>query len=196
MFQDLLEKVKEIGMNFAIYAVIIVLGLAGFAGYNMFQKGKAIIDNPTDQAITFTLDGKEYSLEPKTSKEIGLKDGAHKLSINGEELTFTKGEESKDQSVIDGLFTTAALAIVNPTLSDYVLAYQMYGNGPDSARPDDQPITGKVYFEANVTFNLDQVFPDSYSVARGRSYTVINKLYRMADYITEYADELEAIDEE
>lgn len=194
MFQEVLEKVKEIGMNFAIYAVIVLIGLAGFAGYNMFQKGKALIDNPTDQAITFTLDGKEYSLEANTSKEIGLKDGDHKLSINGEDFSFTKGEASKDQSVIDGLFTTASLAIINPTLSDYMLAYQMYGNGPDSARPDDQPITGKVYFEADVTFDLGQPFPDSYSVARGRTYTVINKLYRLSDYLVEYADQLEATD--
>jgi hypothetical protein len=58
----------------------------------------------------------------------------------------------------------------------------MYGHGPDSAWPEDKPITGQVYFEANVTFDLDEEFPDSFSVSKGRLYTVINKLYRLSDY--------------
>jgi hypothetical protein len=67
----------------------------------------------------------------------------------------------------------------------------MYGHGPDSAWPEDKPITGQVYFEAKVTFDLDEEFPDSFSVSKGRLYTVINKLYRLSDYIAEYDDEVE-----
>lgn len=191
MIEGIKDWLKDLGMKLLFYVVVAAICLIGFIGWNMFQKGKALIDNPTDQAITFTLNDKEYSLEPHTSKEISLKDGDHKLVIDDKEFAFTKWDQSKDKSVIDGLLTTASLAIVNPTLSDYVIAYQMYGHGPDSAWPEDKPITGQVYFEAKVTFDLDEEFPDSFSVSKGRLYTVINKLYRLSDYIAEYDDEVE-----
>lgn len=191
MIEGIKDWLKDLGMKLLFYVVVAVICLIVFIGWNMFQKGKALIDNPTDQAITFTLNDKEYSLEPHTSKEISLKDGDHKLVIDDKEFEFTKWDQSKDKSVIDGLLTTASLAIVNPTLSDYVIAYQMYGHGPDSAWPEDKLITGQVYFETNVTFDLDQEFPESFSISRGRLYTVINKLYRLSDYIAEFDDKAE-----
>lgn len=81
---------KDLGMKLLYYVVVAVICLIGFIGWNMFQKGKALIDNPTDKAIIFTLNDKVYPLEPHTSKEISLKDGDHKLIINDKEFAFTK----------------------------------------------------------------------------------------------------------
>ena len=90
MIEGIKDWLKDLGMKLLYYVVVAVICLIVFIGWNMFQKGKALIDNPTDEAITFTLNDKKYSLEPHTSKNISLKDGDHKLVIDDKEFEFTK----------------------------------------------------------------------------------------------------------
>lgn len=190
MLETIKEQAKEFGQKILWWILLAVLAVGGYMGYNWFQKDKAIIDNPSAQEINFQIDGKSYTLAANTTQEISLKDGEHKLTIDNQEFPFNKGEERKEM-VLDGLLAPNKVAIINPTRADYVLAYQMYGNGPDSARPDDEEITGKVFFEVDVTYGLDEKLPDTATVRKGQRYTVIRKLYRMADYIAEYGEYLE-----
>lgn len=69
---DLIAMVKEF-LGKALMRILIIAVIVGaWAGWNWFNAGKTTIDNPTDQAITFTLDGKEYTLQLNKGKKKAL----------------------------------------------------------------------------------------------------------------------------
>lgn len=72
-------------------------------------------DNPLEQAIKFTIDDKEYIIEPKTNVEIPLNPGKHTLSYNGSSVKFFTRPKS-----------TELETIFNPTLSNYILIPNLY----------------------------------------------------------------------
>lgn len=170
--------------------VVAALIVGGSIVWKLMNKNNALIDNPTDKAITFQLDGKEYTLEPKTSQSVKLADGEHKLSIDGEELTFTKEDPTKDTAALLNVFGSTAYAIVNPTRSDYILGYQMYGNWPDSAWPEDIEYKGQVFFQLKADFDVNEALPNTLSLPRGQNYTVKSKIFRIDDYVAEYGEEI------
>ena len=110
---DLIAMVKEF-LGKALMRILIIAVIVGaWAGWNWFNAGKTTIDNPTDQAITFTLDGKEYTLQPNSSQNVKLARGEHTLVYSGETVKFEKG---KGETATDD-FLGGKYALLNPTQS-------------------------------------------------------------------------------
>lgn len=74
---------------------------------------RIVLDNPTEEAITFSIDKDSYTLEAGTSRQIELADGTHTLTYNGNSTSFEKAKE-------DGG------SIVNPTNATYIIWSELY----------------------------------------------------------------------
>lgn len=162
-------------------ALLVCLTLAS-CGSGM----KVEMDNPTDQPITVTLDGKEYTLAAKELLELkGIKKGEHTMQLTGgTETTVT----------VDGP------SMLNPTLAIYVTDKQEYsdaGGGMDDSDWVDVTIDGREYwgpievFENEPVISLEYVqygvttdFPEE--VETYNESTVRTKLFRAADYPAYY----------
>ena len=99
------------GTSLAVILLVVI-------GARVYSSSKsAEIDNPTEEAITFKLDGKDYTLEPKTSQVIKLPKGEHTLEYLGETTKFTKKAPK---------FLDTDYSVINPTKSLYVLYNEIY----------------------------------------------------------------------
>ena len=96
---------------------VILLVVIGARVYSSSKSAESVIDNPTEKAITFKLDGKDYTLEPKTSQVIKLSKGEHTLEYLGETTKFTKKAPK---------FLDTDYSVINPTKSLYVLYNEIY----------------------------------------------------------------------
>jgi hypothetical protein len=151
------------------------------------------IDNPTDESIEVSIDGKKsVTIEANEFKRFDetLKKGEHTMKVgDGEEIKFTFGE--KDNHVT-----------LNPTLSTYVIALQEYGIGYASSDNDTIIIIdGKEYegpfplvtnapfiYTGNVNFLINEPFKDE--ISRSDAGTVImRKIFRKDDFIDYYKKE-------
>lgn len=186
MFKDVLNQIKSRGMNVLLLIIVWAVLVGGIVVWRMMNKNVILIDNPTDQAISFQLNGKEYNLEAKSNQKIKLADGEHKLVIDGEELSFTKKNLLEQDNVVLNALSGTPHGVLNPTRSDYVLAHQMYGNGPDSAWPEDIDYSGEVFFQVYADYGLNESLPHTLSMSRGTSYMIKTKLFRIEDYLKEY----------
>ncbi|GBU07247.1 hypothetical protein AwDysgo_05780 [Bacteroidales bacterium] len=52
------------------------------------------LDNPTDHTIVIKLDEKEYSLEPQTYVSFKLPSGLHKLTYDGQSISFNTSDKA------------------------------------------------------------------------------------------------------
>lgn len=78
------------------------------------SKGTYLIDNPTNENITVSVDDAEYVVPANSGLDVEIEYGRHILKYNGQSITiFVKN--SADKRVI-----------VNPTLSNYVIYSQLY----------------------------------------------------------------------
>lgn len=71
------------------------------------------LDNPLQESIEVTLDGKVYVIAPTSSVEVSLAGGLHEVSYQGATARF---------NVVPG----GNGGIINPTLSDYYVYYRAY----------------------------------------------------------------------
>ena len=149
---------------------------------------KVEMDNPTDQTITVTVDGKEYTLAPLELLPIkGLKKGEHTMQMaDGPELTFTLETSS----------------MLNPTLSLYVTdktEYSGTGGDMDDSNWVDVTIDGVDYwgpievFENQPVIRTDKInygvttdFPEEVETAR--EAVIHTKIFRKADYPKYYEE--------
>lgn len=84
---------------------------------DIIYKGTTYVDNPTDNSVTFTLDGTSYTVDAHSVKEIELKEGTHTIiTPKGETRTFK-------------VFPNDMKSILNPTESTYAIWYVQYGEG-------------------------------------------------------------------
>lgn len=74
---------------------------------------RIVLDNPTNEEITFIIDADSYTLKAGERQLINLTDGSHSLKVEGKEVSFQKTAE-------DGG------SIINPTKSNYVLWTELY----------------------------------------------------------------------
>lgn len=78
------------------------------------SRGTYLIDNPTNENITVSVDDAEYVVPANSGLDVEIEYGRHILKYNGQSITiFVKN--SADKRVI-----------VNPTLSNYVIYSQLY----------------------------------------------------------------------
>lgn len=172
--------------------------VGAWAGWNWFNAGKTTIDNPTDQAITFTLDGKEYTLQPNSSQNVKLARGEHTLVYSGETVKFEKG---KGETATDD-FLGGKYALLNPTQSVYVYYKHIYTkNMSESAANSivatfDCPEGGEfkagekcpfkfyndAFIEVVADYGITSDLPERASARRGATYVIKSKLFRWADF--------------
>ena len=71
--------------------IFLSLGLASVLFSCSKQNNAVVVDNPTDKAISFEVDGKPYKMEPNSTQEIELENGNHTLKTpEGKEINFEK----------------------------------------------------------------------------------------------------------
>lgn len=192
----MIEYFKSFGVKIGFYLVIALFIIGGLLIWRIWEGRSVIIDNPTDQEISFEIDGKNYHLAADSSQKITLKNGEHSLKIDGEEYSFKKKGftfEGGIDAVLDQGIGAAKYAILNPTQSLYVLSYEYYGDG-EPEYPEDQDFDA-VYFEVRADYGLDESYPDTISLSKGTKGVFKTKLFRGRDYLEEY-DLLDAEHEE
>ena len=190
------EYFKSLGVKVGFYLLIALFIIGGLLIWRVWEGRSVIVDNPTDQEISFQIDGKTYHLPADSSQKITLKNGEHRLKIDGEEYSFKKKGftfEGGIDAVLDQGIGATKYAILNPTQSMYVLSYEYYGDG-DPEYPEDQDFDA-VYFEVRADYGLDESYPDTISLSKGTKGTFKTKLFRAWEYLEEY-DLLEDGDEE
>lgn len=74
---------------------------------------KFIVDNPKDESITISIDGEVYEIPSVSSIDLTLEIGNHTLKMNDDSVKFF-------------VKTSDLWTIINPTLSNYILYYDMY----------------------------------------------------------------------
>lgn len=158
-------------------------------------------DNPLDTDISFTIDGKEYTIPAGGSIQIGLTQGRHSLTYNGSTANFvTKVMVNKGESIL------------NPTLSNYIVHNYIYVKSQNINVEDtymensyEYPtnegivrwparVLNTLVFDRGVedwNFGLEREASENVGVrSAGSSDIVFPKIYREADYLKKYADEL------
>lgn len=192
----MIEYFKSLGVKVGFYLLIALFIIGGLLIWRVWEGRSVIVDNPTDQEISFQIDGKTYHLSANSSQKITLKNGEHRLKIDGEEYSFKKKGftfEGGIDAVLDQGIGATKYAILNPTQSMYVLSYEYYGDG-DPEYPEDQDFDA-IYFEVRADYGLDESYPDTISLSKGTKGTFKTKLFRAWEYLEEY-DLLEDGDEE
>lgn len=181
----------------------LFLSLLGVMLYVSCKSDRSIVvvDNPTDQAITFVIDATTYTLDPKSNIELSLSIGAHTLtSPSGKRTTFTK-QEYEEKSLLNPLEANYVIVTTAYTDSDKernIFLEQMYRlielNGRYYYGPlqvINAPYTARTASGEPWQYGLDEDFEDRISVNAGGS-TSINikkaKIYRAEDFESAYAD--------
>ncbi|WP_251423861.1 hypothetical protein [Veillonella agrestimuris] len=166
---------------------------------SFYYKGTTYADNPTDGAITFTLDGKSYTLAAHSMETLDLDPGEHVLvTPSGEERRFQVTDHDMK-------------SILNPTESVYAIWYVQYGEGTvknirygevttsigNDVYTGPMKTHSEVYIQRQgnypFRFGLDEAFPDVVYVneddpnERGNPDALIfGKIYRAADFKAAY----------
>ena len=183
--------------------IFLSLGLASVLFSCSKQNNAVIVDNPTDKAISFEVDGKPYKMEPNSTQEIELENGNHTLKTpEGEEINFEKSEWQSG-------------SILNPTNSEYVLYTEAYTEIPFEQNRmykmmfKNVKIDGKTYYApieitggyyiphrdgAPWKFGLDEDFTETIDIQNykeGSTYNLmIAKIYRKKDFAKKHAGEV------
>lgn len=149
------------------------------------------IDNPTDQAIEVSIDGKApITVNAKEFKKMNnhLSLGEHTMKIaNGEEIKFNLDKEH---------------VILNPTLSTYILVLQESGVEIHSPQNDTIiEIDGKKYegpfpivsnapfiYSGDTNYLINSLFKDEIEIHKTGT-TVMKKLFRKDEFIEFYNKE-------
>ena len=97
------------------------------------EKSIFTLDNPSDEKITVTIDGKEHSLEAKSHEKVELTAGEHIVENDKYKVIFTVYSDSKG-------------GIINPTGYPYIWDYDLFEPFPNSINMDREVnIYSKMY---------------------------------------------------
>jgi hypothetical protein len=172
------------------FSISFACVLAAFLMTSCFGGVTYRIDNPTNEAIEVSIDGKSpVTVAAKEFKRIDatISKGEHTMKVaNGAEIKFTLGENDNH-------------VMLNPTLSTYVIALQEYGIGTTSSDNDTViEIDGKEYegpfplvsnapfiYTGNVNFQVDAPFKDEITTSKTGT-VIMRKVFRKADFIDYY----------
>jgi len=179
-------KNKFITSLFTVLAIaFLITSCSGGATYS--------IDNPTDQAITVSIDGKDpISVGAKELKKMDgtLSNGEHTMKLgDGQEIKFNLDKDH---------------VMLNPTGSTYIKVLQEYGVGMQSSNNDTIinidgnsyegpfPLVSKEPFiyTGDLNFQVDSPFKDEITTSKSGT-VVMKKLFRQNDFFKFYKDEYE-----
>ena len=179
-------KNKLITSVLAVFAfAFLMASCSGGATYS--------IDNPTDQAITVSIDGKDpVSIGAKEFKKMDgtLSNGEHTMKIgDGQEIKFTLDKDH---------------VMLNPTRSTYIKVLQEYGVGMQSSDNDTIiNLDGQSYegpfplvssepfiYTGDLNFQVDSPFKDEITSSKTGT-VVMKKLFRKDEFLKFYKDEFE-----
>lgn len=176
---------KHVQTTLFIFFSIILLTASCLSGATYW------IDNPTDQPIEVSIDGKDpIIVNAKEFKKMdnSLSMGEHTMKIANQEVI--KFNLDKDHVVL------------NPTLSTYVVALQEYGVGIQSSHNDTIiEIDGEKYegpfpivsnaafiYSGDINYLIDTPFKDEIETHKTGT-VILKKLFRKAEFIDFYNKE-------
>ena len=150
------------------------------------------IDNPTNNEITVTIDGKEeikVAANEFKKMEKTLKLGEHTMKVNDAEVKFNLDKDH---------------VILNPTLSTYVIVLQEYGTGFASTENDTViTLDGEEYegpfptvtadpfiYSGDLNFLVDTPFKGTIETSKTGT-VIMRKIFRKTDFIKFYQEEYE-----
>jgi hypothetical protein len=163
------------------------------------DKKEFLIDNPTGQSLTISIDDQKITIPAKESQNIKLDAGQHTLTLEqGETVKF---------SVFDAWPGSGESGLINPTRTRYVYVVQKYlaqgvqpaGENSDvhTLTIDGQTITGPFddlgselfidKFAKNWELNPTESFPQSMSSTSNDNYKT--KIFRLQDFKHYYDNE-------
>jgi len=172
-----------------VAALVVVL----FLMTSCFGGATYSIDNPTDQEIQVSIDGKDaITVGPNELKRVDgtLSNGEHTMKVgDGQEVKFNLDKDH---------------VMLNPTLSTYVVALQEYGVGMQSSKNDTIiSIDGQTYegpfplvsndpfiYSGDLNFHVDKPFKDEITTSKSGTVTM-KKLFRKDEFLKFYKDEYE-----
>lgn len=114
-----------------------------------------LVDNPTDERIAILIDKQSYEIPANAFVKVSIPYGQHELTYDGKKVRFVM--VPCDQEVI-----------INPTLSNYVLFYQLYFN-PLNGLDDEAKAT------IEPEYKFDQILPNGDTVKV--PYIAVNDLF-------------------
>ena len=152
--------------------------------------GKSIftLDNPSDEKITVTIDGKEHSLEAKSHEKVELTAGEHIVENDKYKVIFTVYSDSKG-------------GIINPTGYPYIKERRVYsvkettqtGNAGDEEFIIDRSYGQGARGKGDWDYDLFEPFPDSINM--DRDVNIYSKLYNKHEFlemVQDFSPELRA----
>ncbi|MBB4036148.1 hypothetical protein GGR21_002049 [Dysgonomonas hofstadii] len=174
--------------NIATALIVVLFFMSSCSGGATYS-----IDNPTDQAISVSIDGKDaISIGAKEYKKMDgtLSKGEHTMKVgDGQEVKFNLDQDH---------------VMLNPTLSTYVRVLQEYGVGMQSTANDTIiNIDGQTYegpfplvsnepvlYTGDLNFQVDAPFKDEITTSKTGTVTM-KKLFRKDEFLKFYKDEYE-----
>ena len=122
-------------------------------------KSTFTLDNPSDEKITVTIDGKEHSLDAKTHKKVELTVGEHTVENDKYKVIFTVYSDSKG-------------GIINPTGYPYIKERRVYSvkeTTQSGTAMDEDFIIDDYIFTGPFSVTYDFIIDRSYGQgARGK----------------------------
>lgn len=169
-------KIMKRVMFIALAASMLFLTSCG-------NKVLCLIDNPTDQEMRVSIDGKEIILSPKEFRKLDdISKGEHKMIVDGNE---------------EQIFSVEKACMINPSGQDYVIwseEYSMTGGNPIHLDMTSVTIDGTKYkgpFEVrsgnpiayeDISFDTLEELPEQCEIPDSKSYVIRKKIYRAADF--------------
>jgi hypothetical protein len=159
--------------------------LAGCAGGNVDFS----IDNPTDAPLKVQIDGTAYEIPAHESRDVTLKAGGHSL------------DAPATGSVKFNVYAGRKGALVNPTLSDYVIVSEAYITDPSKAKNfmpagsgpfelDGVDFNGPfelangLFIEKDWRFGVKEPFPESLTgYDAGNGGNIFRKIFTAPDFV-------------
>jgi hypothetical protein len=174
------EEMKKI-----LLALILTILFVACGG-----NGKSIftLDNPSDEKITVTIDGKEHSLEAKSHEKVELTAGEHIVENDKYKVIFTVYSDSKG-------------GIINPTGYPYIKERRVYsvkettqtGNAGDEEFIIDRSYGQGARGKGDWDYDLFEPFPDSINM--DREVNIYSKMYNKNEFlemVQDFSPELRA----
>ena len=180
--------------------IVVVLALVLFGAYGYYEvvlkskiNGSTLIDNPTDAAITVTLDGKNYTIP--AHQYVGVKDvalGSHTLSCQQSGI--------KDQKFEIG---PVVYGVINPTHSKYMIYNMIYTQKDLKSQFKPYQVEGReIYSLIDAPQVLTDLFIPDRTLGKGniddkepatqdynaisQDYSFLTKIFRLQDFFSYY----------
>ncbi|MES2821113.1 MAG: hypothetical protein V4812_19225 [Pseudomonadota bacterium] len=178
-------------MKTRLLSLALVLLLAGCG-----QSLDYSIDNPTDAAIKLEIDGTAYEIPAQEAREISLEPGEH--SLRSEQLGEVKFIVYRERQS----------GLINPTLSDYVIAREIYvtdesklknfGSFASRILLDGVEFEGAfeqthaLFIDKRWKFGVREAFPDNVTgYDPGNGGNIFSKIFTTRDFIAYFEQRYE-----